>query len=58
MAIFSHNQSLTKYIKRRNQQDALLERSYDNNRVNELAQHIKARLLRETDLEKLTQTVW
>ena len=55
MAIFSHNQRLTKYIKRRNQQDALLDRSYDNNRVNELAQHIKARLLRETDLEKLTQ---
>ncbi|TCP69239.1 CpaF family protein [Baia soyae] len=32
-----------------------ITRTVDHNRINELAQHFKARLLRETDLEKLTQ---
>ncbi|MGA8942360.1 MAG: CpaF family protein [Thermoactinomyces sp.] len=51
MAIFSQNKRLTKHIKQKNEQ----QRSTNSNRVNELAQHFKARLLRETDLEKLTR---
>ncbi|MBA4601281.1 CpaF family protein [Thermoactinomyces mirandus] len=55
MAIFSQNKRLTKHIKRKNEQETAKKKSVDNNRVNELAQHFKARLLRETDLEKLTR---
>ncbi len=55
MAIFSQNKRLTKHIKQKNEQETVKQRSVDSNRVNELAQHFKARLLRETDLEKLTR---
>lgn len=55
MAIFSQNKRLTKYIKQQSVQETAQQRSVDDSRVNELAQHFKARLLRETDLEKLTQ---
>ncbi|MFC7443327.1 CpaF family protein [Laceyella putida] len=55
MAIFSQNQRLSKHLKRQRINETQIQRSADDSRVNQLAQHFKARLLSETDLEKLTQ---
>lgn len=55
MAIFSQNQRLSKYLKRQRSNETKAQQPADDNRVNQLAQHFKARLLSETDLEKLTQ---
>ncbi|MGX9708097.1 CpaF family protein [Laceyella tengchongensis] len=56
MAIFSQKQRLSKHLKRQKVNETQqMERPADDNRVNQLAQHFKARLLSETDLEKLTK---
>ncbi|MBD1372431.1 CpaF family protein [Hazenella sp. IB182357] len=53
MSFFSQNQKRT--LPRRTTSKEKQLNQMDDTRVNELAQHYKARLLRETDLEKLTQ---
>lgn len=53
--IFSQSNRQNKRLPRASKESTVKTRPIDDNRVNQLAQHFKARLLRETDLEKLTQ---
>ncbi|BCU80326.1 type II/IV secretion system-related protein [Polycladomyces abyssicola] len=54
MALFDRIQNRPQKTRRRSNQAQSLS-SINQNRIDQLAQHFKARLLRETDLEKLTQ---